>query len=108
LQNPFQPSPPSAWSIAREHLALVSREPQEFIDITERMPVSALRHFAYAGGWKQFEPLWDWAIRTWQVLRTRTVLERVLRGVGREAEQAAPRGDIGVPRTGATYRREVT
>ena len=86
----------------------MSREPQEFIDITERMPVSALRHYAYAAGWKQFEPFWDWATRTRQVLRTRTVLEQVLRRFGREAEQAAPRGDIGVPRTGATYRRKVT
>ena len=21
------------------------------------------RHLAYAGGWKKFEPLWDWVIR---------------------------------------------
>ena len=107
MQNPFQPSPPSAWSITQEHLALVSREPQEFSDITQRMPVPALRHFAYAAGWKKFEPLWDWAISTQQVLRIRAVLEQVLRGLGREAEQAAPRGDIGVPRAGATYRRKV-
>ena len=85
----------------------MSREPQEFSDITQRMPVPALRHFAYAAGWKKFEPLWDWAISTQQVLRIRAVLEQVLRGLGREAEQAAPRGDIGVPRAGATYRREV-
>ncbi len=85
----------------------MSREPQEFIDITERMPVFALRHFAYAPGWKKFEPLWDWAIRAQQVPRMRAVLEQVLRGFGREAEQAAPRGDIGVPRAGATSRREV-
>ena len=37
LQDPFRPSPASAWSVAHEHLALVSREPQQFIDITEWM-----------------------------------------------------------------------
>jgi radical SAM superfamily enzyme YgiQ (UPF0313 family) len=67
---------------------------------------SRLRHFAYAAGWKKFEPLWDWAIRTRQVLRMRPVLEQILRGFGREAEQDAPRGGIRVPRT-QTCRHEV-
>ena len=70
-------------------------------------PVSALRHFGYAAGWKKFEPLWDCAIRTRQVLRMRPVLEQILRGFGREAEQSGPRGDIGVPRTRQTCRHEV-
>ena len=70
-------------------------------------PVSALRHFGYAAGWKKFEPLWDCAIRTRQVLRMRPVLEQILRGFGREAEQSGPRGDIGVPRTRVTCRHEV-
>jgi len=70
-------------------------------------PVSALRHFGYAAGWKKFEPLWDCAIRTRQVLRMRPVLEQILRGFGREAEQSGPRGDIGVPRTRETCRHEV-
>ena len=58
-------------------------------------PVSALRHFAYAAGWKKFEPLWDWVIRSRQVLRMRPVLEQVLRGFGQQAEGTVPRGTIG-------------
>jgi radical SAM superfamily enzyme YgiQ (UPF0313 family) len=31
-----------------------------------------MRHLAYAGGWKKFEPLWDLAIRSRQVLHALT------------------------------------
>ncbi len=34
-----------------------------------------LRHLAYAGGWKKFEPLWDVLIRSGQVLHALPVLE---------------------------------
>ena len=37
-----------------------------------------LRHFAYAAGWKKFEPLWDWVIRAQRVTRMLPVLEAVL------------------------------
>ncbi|XVV16594.1 B12-binding domain-containing radical SAM protein [Actinoplanes sp. CA-131856] len=37
-----------------------------------------LRHLAYAGGWKKFEPLWDALIRSGQVLRALPLLERAL------------------------------
>jgi radical SAM superfamily enzyme YgiQ (UPF0313 family) len=37
-----------------------------------------LRHLAYAGGWKKFEPLWDALIRSKQVLRALPLLERTL------------------------------
>ena len=92
-------------------------------------PVAALRHFAYAAGWKKLEPLWDRVIRTRQVLRMRPALEQILRGFGRQAEQIAARprdlrsrwefrwretptaqppdsGDAGGPREPATVRRE--
>jgi radical SAM superfamily enzyme YgiQ (UPF0313 family) len=39
-----------------------------------------LRHLAYAGGWKKFEPLWDVLIRSGQVVRALPVLERTLSG----------------------------
>lgn len=64
-------------------------------------PVAAARHFAYAAGWKKFEPLWDWVIRTKRVLRMRPVLEQILRGFGREAE-AAPGKNAGGPRERTT------
>jgi len=38
------------------------------------------RHFAYAAGWKKFEPLWDLALRAKRVAMMRPVLERVLNG----------------------------
>jgi radical SAM superfamily enzyme YgiQ (UPF0313 family) len=41
-----------------------------------------LRHLAYAGGWKKFEPLWDWAIRTKRVLHLLPLLETILAGFG--------------------------
>jgi len=39
-----------------------------------------LRHVAYAGGWKKFEPMWDWAIRAKRVAHLLPVLENVLAG----------------------------
>jgi radical SAM superfamily enzyme YgiQ (UPF0313 family) len=44
---------------------------------------SALRHVAYAGGWKKLEPLWDLVIRTRRVCRMLPVLEAVLEGLER-------------------------
>jgi len=41
-----------------------------------------LRHVAYAGGWKKFEPLWDWVIRAKRVANLLPVLETVLAGFG--------------------------
>ncbi|HVS47765.1 MAG TPA: hypothetical protein VHJ99_02550, partial [Candidatus Dormibacteraeota bacterium] len=41
-----------------------------------------LRHLAYAGGWKKFEPLWDVLIRSKQVLHALPVLETILAGFG--------------------------
>jgi hypothetical protein len=55
-----------------------------------------LRHLAYAGGWKKFEPLWDLAIRSRKVLHALPLLEAVLSGFGanragaREAGIRAP------------------
>jgi radical SAM superfamily enzyme YgiQ (UPF0313 family) len=42
-----------------------------------------LRHMAYAAGWKKFEPFWDFAIRTGQVLHALPLLEFILEGFGR-------------------------
>jgi radical SAM superfamily enzyme YgiQ (UPF0313 family) len=42
-----------------------------------------LRHIAYAGGWKKFEPLWDLAIRGRRVAHLLPVLEQILAGFGR-------------------------
>lgn len=50
----------------------------------------ALRHVAYAGGWKKFEPLWDIAIRSRNVLHALPVLETIL-AAGRPATKTGDR-----------------
>jgi radical SAM superfamily enzyme YgiQ (UPF0313 family) len=40
----------------------------------------ALRHFAYAAGWKKLEPMWDWIIRARRVACMLPMLEHVLAG----------------------------
>jgi hypothetical protein len=37
-----------------------------------------LRHIAYVGGWKKFEPLWDWVIRAKRVASFLPLLEKIL------------------------------
>jgi radical SAM superfamily enzyme YgiQ (UPF0313 family) len=39
-----------------------------------------LRHLGYAGGWKKFEPMWDWVIRFKQVGHMLPLLEIILTG----------------------------
>ncbi len=41
-----------------------------------------LRHVAYTGAWKKFEPLWDWVIRAKRVSGMLPLLEAVLAGLG--------------------------
>jgi radical SAM superfamily enzyme YgiQ (UPF0313 family) len=41
-----------------------------------------LRHLAYAGGWKKFEPLWDLLIRTGRVTHALPLLEALLGSFG--------------------------
>jgi radical SAM superfamily enzyme YgiQ (UPF0313 family) len=48
----------------------------------KRSLAGQLRHAAYAGGWKKFEPLWDLVIRARQVFRLLPMLETVLHGFG--------------------------
>lgn len=45
--------------------------------------MSALRHFAYAAGWKKFEPLWDVVIRAKRAGMMLPVLETILSEFGR-------------------------
>lgn len=64
------------------------------------------RHFAYAAGWKKFEPLWDLVIRAKQVSHTLPVLESILAGFGRlsikerQVLPQAPHQNIAHPTTG--------
>lgn len=40
--------------------------------------IDSARHLAYAGGWKKFEPIWDWLIRARRVASLLPALETVL------------------------------
>ncbi|HSB89116.1 MAG TPA: radical SAM protein [Anaerolineales bacterium] len=69
--------------------------------------IDGLRHLAYAGGWKKFEPMWDWVIRARRVWEFLPLLENVLDGFGvdrrsREAqlEQADPAALAGLESSG--------
>lgn len=52
---------------------------------TKETVVGALRHMAYAGGWKKLEPMWNAVIRLRRVASLRPALEAVLTGFGRHA-----------------------
>ena len=55
--------------------------------MTKPTIASCVRHFAYAAGWKKFEPLWDLVLRAKRVAQMRPVLEAVLlKGSRRENE----------------------
>jgi radical SAM superfamily enzyme YgiQ (UPF0313 family) len=64
---------------------------------TKPTALRSLRHVAYAGGWKKFEPMWDWVIRAKRVWQFLPLLETVLDGFSpgsrgnrmREIEQMA-------------------
>jgi radical SAM superfamily enzyme YgiQ (UPF0313 family) len=47
--------------------------------------LAGLRHFAYAAGWKKFEPLWDMVIRAKQAGKMLPVLETILSEFGRRS-----------------------
>jgi radical SAM superfamily enzyme YgiQ (UPF0313 family) len=60
--------------------------------------VERLRQVGYAGGWKKFEPLWDWVIRAKRVTALLPVLETILTGFGQHSSRAekASSGGCGV------------
>jgi radical SAM superfamily enzyme YgiQ (UPF0313 family) len=63
--------------------------------------LAGLRHFAYAAGWKKFEPLWDFVIRAKQAGAMLPVLEAILSEFGRrpstqDADQKLTRVPVAV------------
>ena len=56
--------------------------------------LAGLRHFAYAAGWKKFEPLWDFVIRAKRAGSMLPVLETILSEFGRRAPATGGLGDI--------------
>jgi radical SAM superfamily enzyme YgiQ (UPF0313 family) len=53
-----------------------------------------LRHFAYASGWKKFEPLWDLVIRARQLRCMTPVLEAVLSKLTRSTPEPGQPRDV--------------
>jgi radical SAM superfamily enzyme YgiQ (UPF0313 family) len=53
-------------------------------------PIAGLRHFAYAAGWKKFEPLWDVVIRAKRAGVMLPVLEAILSEFGRRSNRGGP------------------
>lgn len=64
-----------------------------------------IRHIAYAGGWKKFEPLWDWVIRAKRANQALPILEGILSGFGKfsrvkrdlnheKRSESSPLGDV--------------
>jgi radical SAM superfamily enzyme YgiQ (UPF0313 family) len=60
-----------------------------------------LRHLAYAGGWKKFEPVWDLLIRTRRVLHALPMLEAALGSFGARRSDL----DMGKTFTGTPQQR---
>ena len=58
-----------------------------------------LRHFAYASGWKKFEPLWDLVIRARHAGAMLPVLEGILSEFGQRPASSA----AGSPATSARH-----
>jgi radical SAM superfamily enzyme YgiQ (UPF0313 family) len=56
-----------------------------------------LRHLAYAGGWKKFEPIWDWVIRARRVSSFLPLLESILEGFGAHKTIRPDPVDISMP-----------
>ncbi len=54
------------------------------------------RHLAYAGGWKKFEPLWDWVIRARRVNQLLPLLENVLAEFGQRSSAPEAAGEEGL------------
>lgn len=61
----------------------------------ERNWSSRLRHIAYAAGWKKFELLWDFMIRTKQAARMLPLLETILEDFGKCPSSNVGRPDVG-------------
>jgi radical SAM superfamily enzyme YgiQ (UPF0313 family) len=59
---------------------------------TKERRIEWLQHVAYTGGWKKFEPMWDWVIRARRVSGMLPLLETVLAG-----RSAHPLGDRSSP-----------
>ncbi len=59
-----------------------------------------LKHFAYAGGWKKFEPMWNFLIKTQALNKTLPVLESILSKVRKDKDGSGSLGPAPFPAIG--------
>jgi hypothetical protein len=59
-----------------------------------------LRHVAYAGGWKKFEPLWDWVIQARRAGNLLPFLEAILAGFGQQPAGLEVKAESRIERVG--------
>ncbi len=71
---------------------------------THRAPLETMRHLAYAGGWKKFEPLWDLVIRAKRVANFLPLLESLLSGYHPTAPRTSTGPDRSLPSPGFTEK----
>jgi hypothetical protein len=64
--------------------------------------LAGLRHFAYAAGWKKFEPLWDLVIRAKRAGAMLPALEAILSEFGRRAPGDRTAAGVKAGRTGTS------
>jgi len=59
----------------------------------------ALKHFLYSGGWKKFEPLWNFIIKTRNLNNMLPLLESILSNATRNTrkQDQSPKGSMAVP-----------
>ena len=67
--------------------------------LSHTQTIDALRHAAYASGWKKFEPLWDFVIRARRLAMMLPFLEGILSGFGvrSSADQTCPHPSASLP-----------
>ena len=58
-----------------------------------------LKHFAYAGGWKKFEPIWNFLIKTKNLNNTLPVLESILSKVKTKPQKVIREKEIGIKKS---------
>ena len=73
---------------------------------TKASLVQGLRHLAYAGSWKKFEPMWDWVIRARRVWQFLPLLEGVLDGLPMDRRREGMIGEEAEPLLARTSGRD--
>ena len=75
---------------------MLSENQVENIVRSDEQAKHQLKHFAYAGGWKKLEPIWNFLIKTKNLNNTLPVLESILSKVKTKPQQMIREKEIGI------------